>query len=51
MNDRRKIDEYLTAVREVELRISQTDKAAKSLPANGLLAPRGFLTTLANTSG
>ncbi len=29
MNDRRKIDEYLTAVREVELRITQTEKACK----------------------
>ena len=41
MNDRRKIDEYLTAVREVELRITQTEKAAKSLPANGLIPPEG----------
>jgi hypothetical protein len=42
MNDRRKIDEYLTAVREVELRITQTEKAAKSLPANGLARPKGI---------
>ena len=41
MNDRRKIDEYLTAVREVEMRISQTEKATKSLPADGLLRPNG----------
>ena len=41
MNDRRKIDEYLTAVREVELRITQTEKAATSLPANGLTRPKG----------
>lgn len=41
MNDRRKIDEYLTAVREVELRISQTEKAAKNLPADGLTRPKG----------
>ena len=36
MNDRRKIDEYLTAVREVELRIGQTESAAKALPATGV---------------
>jgi uncharacterized protein DUF1552 len=41
MNDRRKIDEYLTAVREIELRITQTEKAATSLPANGLARPKG----------
>ena len=41
MNDRRKIDEYLTAVREVELRITQTETAAKSQPANGLTRPKG----------
>jgi Protein of unknown function (DUF1552) len=42
MSDRRKIDEYLTAVREVEMRITQSEKAAKSLPANGLTRPKGI---------
>jgi hypothetical protein len=41
VNDRRKVDEYLTAVREIELRISQTETAAKSLPAAGLTRPKG----------
>jgi hypothetical protein len=41
LNDRRKIDEYLTAVREIELRIHQTEKAARFLPANGVVRPRG----------
>ncbi len=41
-NDRRKIEEYLTAVREVELRITQTEKAVKLLPANGLARPTGI---------
>jgi Protein of unknown function (DUF1552) len=41
-NDRRKIDEYLTAVREVELRITQTEGAAKSLPANSLSRSKGI---------
>jgi hypothetical protein len=41
LNDRRKIDEYLTAVRELELRINQTEKAAKSMPANALARPGG----------
>jgi len=42
MNDRRKIDEYLTAVREVELRITQTTTAAKSQSAHGLTRPNGI---------
>ncbi len=42
MNDRHKIDEYLTAVREVELRITQSELAAKSLPAQGLSRPKGM---------
>ena len=42
MNDRRKIDEYLTAVREIELRITQSEIAAKSLPAPGLTRPKGI---------
>ena len=41
VNDRRKIDEYLTAVREVEERIGQTESAAKSLPATGVSRPQG----------
>ena len=41
MNDRRKIDEYLTAVREVELRITQAEKAATNMPAGGLTRPKG----------
>ena len=41
VNDRRKIDEYLTAVREVEERIGQTKTAAKSLPASGVTRPQG----------
>src|ERR1017187_4916699 len=41
MNDRRKIDEYLTAVREVELRITQSEMAAKSLLTHGLSRPKG----------
>jgi hypothetical protein len=42
MNDRRKIDEYLTAVREVELRITQTEHAAKILPDKSLSRPKGI---------
>jgi Protein of unknown function (DUF1552) len=41
-SDRRKIDEYLTAVREVELRITRTGNAAKRLPANGVTRPKGI---------
>jgi hypothetical protein len=41
VNDRRKIDEYLTAVREIELRIGQTESAARSLPATGAIRPQG----------
>ena len=40
-NDRRKIDEYLTAVRELELRITQTENAARSLPATGTGSTHG----------
>ena len=40
-NDRHKIDEYLTAVREVELRIGQSESAARSLPATGVVRPQG----------
>ncbi len=42
VNDRRKIDEYLTAVREVEQRISQSENAVRSLPASGLVRPKGI---------
>jgi hypothetical protein len=41
LNDRRKIDEYLTAVREVEERITEAGTAAKSLPATGVARPQG----------
>jgi Protein of unknown function (DUF1552) len=41
-NDRRKIDEYLTAVREVELRLQQSESAAKSLPADAPPRPTGI---------
>ena len=41
VNDRRKIDEYLTAVREVELRIGQTESGARNVPAPGVSRPRG----------
>jgi hypothetical protein len=41
LNDRRKIDEYLTAVRELELRITQTEKAVKNMPSTGLTRPTG----------
>jgi Protein of unknown function (DUF1552) len=40
-NDQRKIDEYLTAVREVEQRIGQTETAARTLPATGATRPPG----------
>jgi hypothetical protein len=40
--DRRKIDEYLTAVREVELRVTQAGSAAKRLPADGVTRPKGI---------
>jgi hypothetical protein len=41
-NDRRKIDEYLTAVREVEQRIGQSESEVKSLPATGVIRPHGI---------
>jgi hypothetical protein len=41
LNDRRKIDEYLTAVREVEERITEAGTAARSLPATGVVRPQG----------
>jgi Protein of unknown function (DUF1552) len=42
MNDRRKIDEYLSAVREVELRINQGEAGATRQPAGGLSRPNGI---------
>ncbi|MCC6538861.1 MAG: DUF1552 domain-containing protein [Bryobacterales bacterium] len=39
--DRRKLDEYLTAVREVEMRIAQAEKLAANAPNLATLAP-GF---------
>jgi hypothetical protein len=41
VNDRRKIDEYLMAVREVEERIGQTEAAGKSVPTPGVSRPQG----------
>jgi hypothetical protein len=41
-NDQRKIDEYLTAVREVEQRIGQAESTAKSMPATGATRPQGI---------
>jgi hypothetical protein len=41
-SDRRKIDEYLTAVREVELRVTQAGNSANRLPANGVTRPKGI---------
>ena len=40
--DRRKIDEYLTAVREIELRVTQAGNTAKRLPADGVTRPKGI---------
>ena len=42
VTDRRKIDEYLTAVREVELRIGQTETTAMSMPATAARRPHGI---------
>jgi hypothetical protein len=41
MNDRRKLEEYLTSVREIERRISQSAKAAADLPP-GASRPTGI---------
>ena len=41
VNDQRKIDEYLTAVREMETPIGHTETAAKSLPPNAAPRPQG----------
>jgi Protein of unknown function (DUF1552) len=40
--DRRKIDEYLNAVREVEIRLTQTEQSARSLPSGELARPKGI---------
>jgi hypothetical protein len=40
-NDKRKIDEYLSAVREVEVRLQQTERPAWSLPPVALPRPAG----------
>jgi hypothetical protein len=42
LNDRRKLDEYLTALREVELRLSQAETAAKRQPTGSFTAPMGI---------
>ena len=50
LNDRRKLDEYLTSVREIEQRIARADTAAADLPA-GLVRPgRQSPRTIASTS-
>jgi hypothetical protein len=41
INDRRKIDEYLTAVREVEERIGQAQNEARALPSTEAKRPSG----------
>jgi hypothetical protein len=41
-NDKRKIDEYLTAVREVEIRLQQAESSAKNLPADAPPRPTGI---------
>jgi hypothetical protein len=42
VSDRRKIDEYLAAVREVEIRLAQTEGEAKRLPADAPPRPTGI---------
>jgi hypothetical protein len=41
VDDRRKIDEYLTSVREVEERIGQAKTAGQTLPPSGVTRPHG----------
>ncbi len=41
-NDRRKLDEYFTAVRETELQIEQAEKFAGSLPKPSIAKPDGI---------
>ena len=49
MNDRHKIEEYLTAVRELEERIGQTEERGQSRP-RGVTRPHGIPQEPANTS-
>ncbi len=42
VNDRRKVDEYLTAVREVEHRVTHVEGPADRLPAAGTVRPHGI---------
>ena len=41
-NDRRKLDEYLTAVREIEQRIERAEKFGAAKPPAGVVAPEMF---------
>ncbi|AMV22535.1 DUF1552 domain-containing protein [Planctomyces sp. SH-PL14] len=41
-SDRRKLDEYLTSVREVEQRIERADAAKAILPPEGYIPPKGI---------
>lgn len=41
-NDRRKLDEYLTAVREIERRIERSEKFGAAKPPAGVAAPEMF---------
>ncbi len=41
-NDRRKLDEYLTAVRDIERRIERSEKFGKAQPPPGVAAPEMF---------
>ena len=46
MSDRRKIDEYLSSLREIERRIARSDIARASQPRSDLTRPRGIPTDL-----
>ena len=52
-NDRRKIDEYLTSVREIERRIAPGRDVGAATPADARMrpGPAGSPTTSASTSG
>ena len=50
-NDRRKLDEYLTGVREVERRIERTDDEPRSRSTLTIRFPRELPTIMANTFG
>lgn len=41
-NDKRKLDEYLTAVRDIERRIERSEKFGKAQPPPGVAAPEMF---------